>query len=352
MGKRYQRGSGVTSVATLVERRSQPRMATISVVVPCYNAERYLGSALASIKRQTRPPAEVLVVDDNSRDNSASIARRAGVTVLTTPRNAGPSAARNLGIHAASGDVIAFLDADDYWAPEHLDTVVGLLDRFPQAGLAFGRERRFGLWTGELDMRLPDGEPVDAFWACVRQNVVPQMGAVARRALLQAVGGYDESLRYAEDYDLWLRLSQLMPFVCTHDVTCFHRGHQTQASQQMARIAEGAFVVRHRLWVEAGRDAPEFREKMGAVLREAYDDYFGIAWRSRDREMFRAAFHLERYIPKGERVSARWRRRERLLPLYLGVTGLWDRLPQTTRDIIRAPLQTLLGVRSVDSAAR
>jgi glycosyltransferase involved in cell wall biosynthesis len=340
--RRYLRGSGAVSLAPVVERRSRPRRATISAVIPCYNAERFLGSAIASVRQQSRAVEELIVVDDGSSDGSPHIARRLGATVLETDGNAGPSAARNAGIRAARGDVIAFLDADDYWAPSHLERVVALLDRHPHAGLAFGLERRVGLWSGELERCLPEEEPVDAFWECVRHNVVPQMGVVVRRWLLNAVGGYDESLRYAEDYDLWLRLAQLAPFVCTHEVTCFHRGHLEQASRRAARIAEGSFAVRRRLWEDAGRDLPAFQARMGAVLRQAYEGYLSAAWRQRDPALFDEALALSRYVPDADAIVRRWTVRRRLLPLYIRAGWVWDRLPSRTRAAVKRPLRRLL----------
>jgi glycosyltransferase involved in cell wall biosynthesis len=192
-------------------------MTSVSVVIPSYNAATYLPQALASIRTQLRAPDEIVVVDDGSTDDSPELARRAGARVLRTPTNGGPAAARNLGIREARGDVVAFLDADDLWEPTHLAVLLQLLERHPSAVLAFSRERRIGGWEGEHPRVLPENEAVDAFWPLLRKNFIPQMGVVARRDALSAVGGYDESMRYAEDYDLWLRLALRFPFLCTRE---------------------------------------------------------------------------------------------------------------------------------------
>ena len=92
----------------------------ISVVIPCYNGARFLEQALASVREQTRPVDEVIVVDDGSTDDSADIARRAGVTCLSLEENMGPGASRNRGIALCRGEIVAFLDCDDYWMPEHI----------------------------------------------------------------------------------------------------------------------------------------------------------------------------------------------------------------------------------------
>jgi len=333
---------GTLDAGPLPERRASPRRCVISVVIPCYNAGAHLVEALASIESQRRPPDEIIFVDDGSTDDSAAIARAAGARCLTTAGRRGPSAARNAGTRAARGDVVAFLDADDVWTPDHLERVIGLLERFPQAGVAFGREQRIGLWAGESPPSLPAEQPVDAFWPCLAGNPVPQMGVAVRRALLLALDGYDEALRYAEDYDLWLRLAQLTPFVCTHAITSLHRGHDAQASRNAERIGRGAIEARHRLWQAAEQWDPPTRERMAAVLREGWEQYLSECWRARDPGRFDGALALRDRVPDSEPMYRRWARRRPLLPLYCAFTRLWDRLPSGTRAGMRWPLRRLL----------
>jgi glycosyltransferase involved in cell wall biosynthesis len=102
----------------------------ISVIMPCHNAGRWIGEALQSTSIQTRPPDEVIVIDDASTDDSVEQIKNSGVAVQllrTNCRNA--AAARNLGIEAATGDWLAFLDADDVWYPQHLERAQQLFQR-------------------------------------------------------------------------------------------------------------------------------------------------------------------------------------------------------------------------------
>src|ERR671919_44147 len=101
--------------------------AAISVVVPVYNGEVYLRPALDSIFRQTLLPAQVLVIDDGSTDGSAEVARRCPNVELLRQENLGAAAARNRGVEAARGELLAFLDADDLWTPEKLHCQVDCL---------------------------------------------------------------------------------------------------------------------------------------------------------------------------------------------------------------------------------
>src|SRR5271157_3647324 len=100
----------------------------ISVIIPCYNAEPFLAEAIVSVLKQTCPVGEILVVDDGSTDRSAEIARSYGARVISMGRNSGHAAARNAGVDAARGDLLAWLDADDYWDAIHCEVVCGLLE--------------------------------------------------------------------------------------------------------------------------------------------------------------------------------------------------------------------------------
>ena len=114
-----------------------PATPRISVVIPLYNKQAYVERAVASVLQSGYPAHEVIVVDDGSTDEGPRRVSAMGdprVRVIKQP-NAGVSAARNRGISAATGDYVAFLDADDYWTPEYLPAIAELIARFPQCGL-------------------------------------------------------------------------------------------------------------------------------------------------------------------------------------------------------------------------
>jgi glycosyltransferase involved in cell wall biosynthesis len=102
---------------------------TVSVVIPCYNGSEFLGAAIESVRAQTHPAKEILVIDDGSTDDSASIAESFGPTVrVLKQKNSGESVARNRGIEQAAGNWIAFLDADDIWEPDKLRQQLSVAD--------------------------------------------------------------------------------------------------------------------------------------------------------------------------------------------------------------------------------
>lgn len=188
----------------------------ISAVIPLYNGANYIETALDSALTQNRPADEIIVVDDGSTDRGPeiveSIATRAPIRLLRKP-NGGQSSARNLGIREATGDLIALLDQDDWWYPDHLS----------ELSKPFLEQRRRNLgWVysnlDEVDEQgrmvlhsclrtLPFYHPKTDLFECLKYDmfVVPSATLVARSAV-EAVGGFDETLSGYEDDDFFLRL--------------------------------------------------------------------------------------------------------------------------------------------------
>lgn len=290
-------------------------MASVSVCVPCYNAEEYIGDALESVLAQSRTPLEVLVIDDRSTDDSAEAIRRfEGVRLLENPVNMGNGLVRNRAIFEARGDLVAFLDADDVWLPHHLETVVGLLEKFPEAAVGFSAVEFFGSREGTWQTQLPEAQPADAFWECLRHTCVPQMTAVVRRSVLAAVGGYQQpspAYRSAPDYDLWLRISRNYPFVATRQVTARYRWHPKQISQ--TANAEQVAAVYHSRWhlLHELRRPPEDERHRGVetrIRRHWIDDYLE-AYRARDMERVELLEDIRRRLfPSMHRPQKVWLR--------------------------------------------
>jgi glycosyltransferase involved in cell wall biosynthesis len=116
----------------------------ISVIIPVYNGERYLGEAIESTLSQTFPPIEIIVVDDGSTDGSAKAVKRFGKPVrYVFQSNSGTGAARNQGINLATGDLFAFIDQDDIWVEDKLDRQMSVFTAIPEAEMVFGHVRQF-----------------------------------------------------------------------------------------------------------------------------------------------------------------------------------------------------------------
>lgn len=191
------------------------RAPTVSVVIPAFNAAGTLDAALDSVFSQTFEPFEVIVVDDGSSDATADVASaRAGRVQLIRQPNSGPGAARNAGLRASRGELVAFLDADDLWLPEKLAAQVAYFDTYPETGLLHtaalkGESADVGVDTPAKD--LPLAPPRWVFCELFHTDLdINTLTVMAPRALLDEVGGFDERRHvHVEDWELWLRLAAI-----------------------------------------------------------------------------------------------------------------------------------------------
>lgn len=189
----------------------------ISVVIPLYNKESTIERTIASVLAQSVTDWELIIVDDGSTDNSLALARRFEDPRirLVTQANAGVSAARNHGVEQSSNSIVAFVDADDYWAPAHLASIKQLLGRFPDASIfatayfivdEAGRVRKTRLRdeTDNLEKQLA----LDYFTAAL--GVAPPVcsSAVAvSKAAFKKIGGFPLGIKAGEDLLTWARLA-------------------------------------------------------------------------------------------------------------------------------------------------
>jgi len=250
----------------------------VSVVIPAYNAADCVGHAIRSALGQTRPPLEIIVVDDGSTDRTASVVESFGPPVrLERKPNGGPASARNWGANLARGEWLAWLDADDWWAPTKLEKQMSLATS-PEIGLihTLANSSRPGV---------PRELTFDQLW---RGNWIINSSALIRKSVFQTVGGCFEerSLIGAEDYNLWLRIAAdgwrilNYPEVLTH----YHRGDGLSSNTERVFAAElenlariGALCglsedkigeKRIRIYDRTGKSA--FHERKGRLARDAF----------------------------------------------------------------------------------
>ena len=205
----------------------------ISCIVPVFNGERYLSEALDSIFAQTYRPLEIIVVDDGSTDATASIIAGYGDRVhCLRQRNQGPASARNMGVRAARGEFIAFLDADDLWHHEKLQRQITRFAARPELELCITQVQHF--WIPELkaeEERLRNHRLASPAPGYLIQALL------SRRGLLTKVGLFDPSLRQSEDTDWFLRafekqvVTEIVPQVLVY--RRLHGSNISRSSRQL-----------------------------------------------------------------------------------------------------------------------
>jgi glycosyltransferase involved in cell wall biosynthesis len=219
--------------------------ALVSVIVPVHNGAAHVAQTLAAVLAQSHPAVELVVVDDASSDNSATVVAHAApaARLLRRPVAGGVSRARNEGLDAASGHFVCFLDQDDIWHPTHLARQLAAFERLPELGAvvvpyqhwypnAHGEPAPSRLWPAQADDRL---DPEFTGWV-YHQFLVDcwalTSATMIRREALDEVSAFDADRPYGEDWELWLRLSRRWRFGRLGGPPVLYRQHPTQGSRR------------------------------------------------------------------------------------------------------------------------
>jgi glycosyltransferase involved in cell wall biosynthesis len=289
-----------------------PESSTVSVVIPCYNAARFLPETIGSVLKQTVQPAEIILVDDGSTDDSAAIAEAFGppVRVLRQP-NQGESVARNRGMDEARGQWIAFLDADDRWEPTKLQQQVEIAASAPADVVCIYTD--FYYFTGEQRLReviRPEyhSRPnYRAYMLCLPDATIFPSCALVRTEPARAVR-FPEETRHGEDMIFFAELRDHGPFIRIPAALAGYRTsptNQTRARDHILRSVQSRFewFLNH-----PGRFTPEeealVRQLLAARLIEGHD----MAMWARNNDIARACRALFTQIAPNEPLPASFRR--------------------------------------------
>jgi len=238
----------------------------VSVIIAYYRQERFIAETVRSVKQQTYPNFEIIVVDDGSPLPARCVLPESNDVLLLRTENRGCPAARNHGFRQSSGEYLVFLDSDDLLAPGALEAHVKALSEHPAAALSFGAQRIIDE-DGKVVRTAHICRPrKDYFLQLLEGNPIGCPGAamIRRDAFLEA-GLFDESLPIVEDYPLYLRLAQHHPFVWQSSCVVDYRFHKSSLSQDKERMlkgilnaldhveAEGTLTARQRRRLRHGR---------------------------------------------------------------------------------------------------
>jgi len=225
------------------------KRSSVSVVIPTYNSGEFVTQAIESVLSQTVAPAEIIVVDDGSTDDTAAaLAPYENRIRYIYQENMGVSAARNRGVEAANGDFVAFLDADDIWHPQKLELQMDAFAKIPALGLL--GTRGFFLPFNELPRydKLPSRPYSFITWRqLVVKNHICSSSVIVRSSILNIAGDFDTTLQGPEDRDLWLRIAEISTVVNLNIPLVGYRIVPGSVSQQPQRCQAGMQSILRKL---------------------------------------------------------------------------------------------------------
>ena len=266
----------------------------VSVVIPAYQAEAFLGRTLASVARQTYRDFEVIVVDDGSRDQTARVAEEFLVKENIQGRcirqeNRKIAGARNTGIRSAQGEFIALLDHDDLWMPEKLERVMEAFSRWPETDLICHNEQilKDGKVVRISQNHLGGGKAYEEL--LFRGSTLSPSAVVFRKALFEQTGGFDESpeLNTVEDYDFWLRASRigrirylnatlgayvLVNSAASNRVLYHYQNLEAMLKRHLKKYCEGECGWTGKIWARR-RLASVYRAALAGLRRQGIDPF-------------------------------------------------------------------------------
>jgi len=217
---------------------------SFSVVIPLFNAERFIARAVHSVLTQSHQDFEIIIVNDGSQDNSLLEAEKIPDDRIRifSQENKGVSAARNRGIAEARNDLIAFLDADDEWLPDFLHTISNLVIEFPECGLF-----STNYWFKSKDHCEPSkviyakdwkGIIPDYFRDLLAGHPVHSSAVVIKKDCLLMISGFPADIHFGEDENTWMRLALISKFAyCNKPLSIYHREFASVADQKRANFA-------------------------------------------------------------------------------------------------------------------
>jgi glycosyltransferase involved in cell wall biosynthesis len=240
------------------------KMSLISVVIPTYNSEKTIKQTIESVLKQTFYDLELIIINDGSTDSTLEVISQfqdSRIKVFSFD-NAGGNVSRNRGLERATGEFVSFLDADDLWTPDKLESQLIALKENPQAAVAYS-------WTDYIDEQgkfLLSGTHITAHGKVYEQMLVSNFlengsNPLIRREALVELGGFDEILTAAQDWDMWLRLAQNFDFIAVPGVQILYRISANSLSTNLVRQEKASLQVLDKACRANTQDLNHLRRK-------------------------------------------------------------------------------------------
>lgn len=257
----------------------------VSVIIPCYNQAHFVADAIESVRGQTYPDVEVILVNDGSTDDVESVVAGFPFVRCIRQENRGLAAARNAGLAGCRGGLLVFLDADDRLLPEAVETGVRLLTADPSLGFVAGHSRFITSDGTPLPTEQPLRGAEDPYVSLLRRNSIRNPALVMfRRRVLAEAGGFDSRVDACADYEMYLRISRSHPVGFHTAVVAEYRKHGGNMSGNAAlMIRQLLFVMREQRPHLTNRAYREAFRAGRRNIREYYGDLLANQIRERLR---------------------------------------------------------------------
>lgn len=220
------------------------KLPLVSVIMPVFNAQKYVASAIRSILNQKYKNFELIIIDDHSIDGSLQILNKFKdhrIRVIKNKQNVGVTKSLNKGFKLANGEFIARMDADDISLPTRLERQITFIQRHPDVGV-IGTNIEIINESGKLLLNKKTNFQENVYSALAFSNPILHPTVFMRKNIIKKYGGYDETLNGAEDYDLWLRLSRYTKVVNLPEVLLHYRLHIQGVSYKDIERIQTAFL--------------------------------------------------------------------------------------------------------------
>jgi glycosyltransferase involved in cell wall biosynthesis len=276
-------------------------MPKVSVIIPAYNCQSFIAETVESILAQTYPDYEIIVVDDGSTDNTRDVLQRYEDRVrYVYQENSGVGAARNRGLSLARGEYIAFLDHDDLWLPEKLETQMKILETRPEVGLVYSNCYHIDEAGTILGRYFDHIKPARGmvFHQLFMTNFIPLLTVLVRKAVLDQVGTFRIGWSISEDYDLLLRVARKFILDYVETPLAKYRLHSGNVSRDVDRFLRENLLLAEELIQECPELAKMKARKLYRLYYDAAYQYLAQKETEKARQHFLNAVRSSPYALK------------------------------------------------------
>jgi glycosyltransferase involved in cell wall biosynthesis len=250
-------------------------MPYFSIVIPVYNKENFVGKTLKSVLDQTFADFEIIIINDGSTDNSEKVIQSIEDKRIHyfSKKNEGVAITRNFGIEKSNGDFICFLDADDYWYPEFLETMKSAIAKFPgqkvfSCAIEIGAQNKIFPANYSIGKK-SHFEIVDFFEASQKECVLWTSGAVFHKSVFDTVGRFDTKIKKGEDTELWIRIGLQYPIVFIWEILARYVYDKSSVSRNLTYFFEPYTFEKYALQEKTNQKLKQYMDlnRFSAVIK-------------------------------------------------------------------------------------